>query len=177
MDDEALVAQALDGQPRAFDALVDRYHEGCFRFAWRMLGNAHDAEDVVQETFVRAYRHLGRFDPHRSFHAWLYRILVNRVRTRAGRDRRWAHRVRSDSAAIERAPSPDRNGSWELRDRLQKALARLDPGVREAVVLKLGEGLAYAEISDRTGVSIPALKMRVLRGREALRHDLEEDPT
>ena len=99
---------------------------------------------------------------------------VNRVRTRAGRDRRWAHRVQSDPVAVERASSLDRDGSWELRDWLQKALERLDPAVREAVVLKLGEGLAYSEISERTGVSISALKMRVLRGREALRHVLEE---
>jgi RNA polymerase sigma-70 factor (ECF subfamily) len=177
MDDAELVALALDGSTQAFDALVDRYYEACHRFAWRLLDNSHDAEDVVQETFLRAYRHLGSFRQSGSFRAWLYRILLNRVRTFARRSRWRSERVSTDGEAVAAAASPTRAESVELKDLLQQGLAGLQPSLREALLLKLGEGLAYEEMAELTGASVSALKMRVARARQMLRLGLEHDRT
>ena len=171
--DAALVVRVLDGEPAAFRALVDRYWSAGARYASRMLGNREDAEDALQETFVRVYRALGAYDERRTFRAWLYRILVNECRSlarrRARRDRRFVH----DDGAAERVPSESAERDLDRRDALQRALDKIEPLLREAFLLKYGEGLEYEEISAFTDASISALKMRVKRAREAMRPDLE----
>jgi RNA polymerase sigma-70 factor (ECF subfamily) len=173
MDDAALIVRILDGDRESFGVLVDRYHEDCRRLATRLLGNRDDAEDAVQETFLRAFRGLGGYRERERFRAWLYRILVNRCRTIAGRRARHEARFVSD-------PEPDRHAAdrpgadGELRDALQAALETLPDPLREAVLLKHGEGLDYEEMSRITGAGVSALKMRVKRACEALRPRLEE---
>jgi RNA polymerase sigma-70 factor (ECF subfamily) len=173
MDDAEQVARVLAGEVAAFAVLVDRYHGDCLRFALRMLGDRHDAEDAVQETFLSAYAALGRYRERHLFRSWLYRILINRCRS-VGRERqRRLRRFVEDGEAIERAPAGDHGGDPGLRDALQIALDRLEPRLREAVVLKYGEGLEYREMSALTGTGISALKMRVKRACEALRPMLD----
>ena len=171
--DAALIARVLAGDTGAFTPLVHRHYESCARFARRMLGNSQDAEDVLQETLMRAYLALGRYHERDHFHAWLFRILVNQCRSHVrGRARR-ARRFVDDPSAEAAAKSPG-GDDGALRDALQQALEALDPSSREALLLKYGEGLEYDEISRMTGANISALKMRVKRARDAVKPSLEE---
>lgn len=175
MDDAELVARVLEGDVAAFTELVDRHYRDCSRFAVRMLGDRHDAEDAIQETFLSAYAALGRYREQQTFRGWLFRILINRCRSVARQRRRRHNRFIQDGAADEvaavRAHEPDR----ELRDALQTALDALEPRLREAFLLKYGEGLEYREMSAMTGVGVSALKMRVKRACDAMRPRLEAD--
>jgi RNA polymerase sigma-70 factor (ECF subfamily) len=191
MTDAALVARARAGEPSAAAALVRRYHADCWRFAYRMLGNRHDAEDVVQETFLRAFRALATYHERERFRSWLFRILANQCRTALLQRRRRARWFvvgdRGERALAEAAADDDGSAASALAeaddlarhaatvsDALQGALARLDPKQREAFLLKHGEGMEYAEIARVTGASVPALKMRVKRACDALRPLLAE---
>lgn len=172
MTDAALVARARSGDVEAFGHLVDRYYDDCTRFARRMLGNRHDAEDALQEAFVNAYQALSRYHERDAFRGWIYRIVLNECRRLAARRWRSERRLVHDDVTLERLPGRE-DGAADLRDQLQLSLARLEPILREALLLKYGEGLEYAEMARLTGASIPALKMRVKRARDQMRPLLE----
>jgi len=174
MDDAELVARVLAGDRVAFTVLVDRYEGDCLRFAFRMLGNRHDAEDALQETFLSAYGALGRYREQQAFRGWLYRILVNRCRS-VGRHRQRQQRqfVADGKPHDTEAPTPPAEDPG-LRDALQSALDSLEPLLREALVLKYGEGLEYQEMTAITGAGVSALKMRVKRACLRLQALLEE---
>jgi RNA polymerase sigma-70 factor (ECF subfamily) len=172
--DAALVERVLKGETSAFRGLVDRYWAECARYAWRMLGHREDAEDALQNSFVRAYRSLGEYAERHAFRAWLYRILVNECRSLArGRWRR-ARRLVDDTTAAERRPAPSTERDGDIRDALQRALDRIEPLLREAFLLRYGEELHYEEIATMTGATVSAVKMRVKRARDAMRPELEE---
>ena len=173
MSDADLIARVLDGDPRAFAALAGRHYDGCARLAYRMLGNRQDAEDALQETLLRAYRALGRYQERELFRAWLYRILVNQCRTLGARRARMDGRLVRDDQAGERSAGESSERREELRDAFQVALEELEPKLREAFLLKYGEGFDYVEMSRITGVGVSALKMRVKRACDALRPRLE----
>jgi RNA polymerase sigma-70 factor, ECF subfamily len=165
--DETLVARALAGEAQAFGSLVDRYYDECWRFAARMLRNRSDAEDAVQETFLRAQLALPKYVERDLFRAWLYRILVNQCRTAmVARQRRERWFVTGlDDEARERGrldPEP-------MDPQLERALNELDPPLREAVLLKHGAGFEYRELAELLGIGESALKMRVSRGCAVLR--------
>jgi len=173
MTDAELVVRAVAGDAGAFEELVARHHPACLRFAAHLLGDRVEAEDVVQETLLRAYRSLPRYQERQQFRSWLFRILVNRCRTAAGR----AHTRRLRGAAeLEPGSAIAHDGAdaFELRTRLARAIDGLDALHREAFLLKLGEGLEYEEIARITGASVPALKMRVKRARDQVRARWEE---
>ncbi len=173
MTDAELVARVLDGHAGAFATLVGRYHEGCARLAYRLLGNRQDAEDALQEALIRAYRGLGRYRDQDAFRAWLYRILINQCRTLARRRARLDRRLVHDPAALEQ-PAEDRAARRaEIHDAFQVALDGLEPRLKEAFLLKYGEGLDYAEMSRITGSGVSALKMRVKRACDAVRPRVE----
>ena len=160
------------GDFAAYTTLVDRHYDSCARYARRMLGNSEDADDVLQDTFLQAFRALGRYHERDRFVAWLFRILANRCRSHLRQRTRRSRRFVPDESAgeaIEDHP-PDPSG---LRDTLQRALESLDPLSREALLLKYGEAMEYDEISRLTGSSVSALKMRVKRARDAVRPLLE----
>ncbi len=173
MTDAELVARAIAGDSEAFAELVTRHHAACLRYAAHALGDPMEAEDVVQETLLRAYRSLSRYEERQQFRSWLFRILVNRCRTAAARN--GARRRRHDEAYdADRMVTSDTADTIDLRSRLTRALADLDAPHREAFLLKLGEALGYEEISRITGASVPALKMRVKRARDHVRARWEE---
>jgi len=174
MTDDLLVRRALDGDARAFTALVDRHSAACLRFAARMLGDAADAEDAVQETFVRAFRSLHRYEPRETFRAWVFAILVNRCRTAAFRRGRRRRRFVQDDVAMDAASVEPDALSSEARLELALALDALAPEQREAFLLKHVEQLSYEEMAASTGVGISALKMRVKRACERLQTLLGE---
>jgi len=174
MTDATLVRRVLDGDPRAFTILVDRHLQPCLRFATRMLGGRHDAEDVTQEALLRAYRALATYDPAGSFRTWLFAILVNRCRTSLLQRSRYVRRVVTDEDAMHNAVSGDDAAATELRIEIERALGLLEPDQREAFLLKHVEQLGYDEMAAVTGAGVSALKMRVKRACERLQELLGE---
>lgn len=172
-EEAQLVGAAVDGDESAFRALVDRHYDACLRYATRMLGSRPDAEDAVQETFVRVYRSLGSYRENGRFRGWLFRILVNRCRSAANaRSRRRALSQRSAHLADAGArvePAPRLPVSM---DAVESALGALPDAQREAFLLKCVEEWTYDEMAEATGANVSALKMRVSRARDALRERL-----
>lgn len=173
-DDADLVRRVLEGDPSAYAGLVARHRDRLGRYAVRMLGNREDAEDAVQEAFVRAYRSLAHCEPDR-FGPWLFMILVNRCRTIGGQR---ARREQLLSPAVEgfegtSDPDPAERAAWN--EMVRWAVARLGPVYREALLLKHVEELSYEEMAELTGASVSALKMRVKRACDQLRELLREE--
>jgi RNA polymerase sigma-70 factor (ECF subfamily) len=176
MTDAELVVRTRAGDGEAFGLLVSRYHDACWRFAYHMLGERADAEDVVQDTFLRAYLAIGRYDERDQFRGWLFRILTNQCRNFLTSRGRRTRRFIQDDAAIDSATAPASTTPVGVEDAaLLRALAQLDPLQREALLLKYAEGLEYGEMSAMTGAGESALKMRVKRGSERLRALLGRD--
>lgn len=170
--DAEVVRRVLSGDVDAFGVLVERHRARGARFAQHMLGDPDDAEEALQDAFVRAYRALGRCrDPDR-FGAWFMRILVNRCRTRGARRQRRQQTFVRDEWVLESAAAEPPGVEW--REEIERALARLNPLYREAFLLRHVEGMGYEEMAVLTGARVPALKMRVLRACEKLRVMLEE---
>lgn len=175
MTDATCVHAALHGDARAFAMLVDRHASACLRYATRMLGSREDAEDVTQETLLRAHAALARYDATMSFRTWIMSILVNRCRSALLHRRRRIARVILDEASVERAAVEPSAAGTELRDAIMRAIAQLEPGQREAFLLKHVEQLSYDEMAAVTGSGVSALKMRVQRACDRLQVLLEED--
>jgi RNA polymerase sigma-70 factor (ECF subfamily) len=171
--DEVLVNRVLGGDTRAYARLVERYRDRLGRYAVRMLGNHADAEEVLQDTFVRGYRSLARCRPA-EFRFWMFGILARRCRTYAAQRTRRQSVVVSSDEIVEGAAAvcPPEPTGW--REQIDWALAQLPAEQREAFLLKHVEDLSYDEMERLTGARIPALKMRVFRARAALRELLEE---
>lgn len=177
--DGDLARKAAAGDVLAFETLVERYYADCLRFAVHFLGEPADAEEVVQDTFVRAYRALARYRDRQRFKAWLFSILTNRCRSSRARVQR-RRRVLADYHAepSDSGTRPDAEpGSVEILRRIRAALDELPASQREAFLLHSVEGVGYEEMSAITGAGISALKMRVKRAREQLAEllrDLDE---
>jgi RNA polymerase sigma-70 factor (ECF subfamily) len=187
--DEALVAQAARGNREAFDELVKRYQSRMFQLVRILTSGDADAEDLVQDTFVRAYRAVGRFRGDSTFRTWLHRIAVNVVRTHAARrksrgDRKpLAYSARGepldpghgdDEASIGRVPADDDLENAVVQRRMiDQALARLPPELRLLITLRDIQGLEYREIARITGLPIGTVESRIFRGRRRLRPMLE----
>src|SRR6476660_2334835 len=172
----AVLARAQQGDGDAFRALVERHSRTVFRLAFRMTGNEQDAEDVVQESFLRAYRQLGRFESRANFGTWLYRIVAN-----CSVDLMRAKQARHDqtrSESLDEAselpagdlPGPERLArSSEIAARVQDALAGLSPLERAAFTLRHYEGRSIEEISKTLGLGTSAAKHSVFRAVKKLR--------
>ena len=174
MTDAILVRRVLDGDTAAFTMLVDRHAAACTRFAMRMLGNREDAEDALQDSFLRAYRSLARYEERQAFRTWLFQILVNRCRTAAVRRQRRQRMFLVDDNAVASASVQPAAESTELRAELRRAIDALDPDQREAFLLKHVELLSYDEMAEATGVGVSALKMRVKRACDRMQWLLRE---
>ena len=174
MTDAMLVRRVLDGDTAAFTTLVDRHAAACTRFATRMLGNREDAEDATQESFLRAYRSLARYEERQAFRTWLFQILVNRCRTAAVRRQRRQRMFLVDDSAVAAASVRPAADTDDLRAELQRAIDSLDPDQREAFLLKHVEQLSYDEMAAATGVGVSALKMRVKRACDRMQWMLRE---
>ena len=173
--DAQLIAQILGGDVECFRVLVHRHRDTCTRFAVRMLGSHADADDVLQSAFMRAYRGLSKCRDRERFGGWLYRIVVNECRTFASRQRQRDLRFVNDAEVIDRAEAKREDASAEeMSEQIDFALAKLPVEQREAFLLKYVEEMSYEDMSAATGVSVPALKMRVKRGSDALRRLLED---
>jgi RNA polymerase sigma-70 factor (ECF subfamily) len=181
--DAVTVALARDGDSEAFRELVERHSRAVYRLAHRMTGNAQDAEDVVQETFLRAYKQLGRFESRANFSTWLHRIAVNcsidLIRSRPHRES--GH----DATDLEHlgAMTPDEDTtrtsperlmlSTEVQDRITAAMSALSRMERAAFVLRHFEGQSIEEISRSLGLKANAAKHSIFRAVRKMRLALE----
>jgi RNA polymerase sigma-70 factor (ECF subfamily) len=175
--DGALVAAAIAGDRDAFEALVRRHQTRIVNYAMAIVKYPADAEDVAQETFIRAYRSLTRFRGDSSFKTWLYTIATNAART--GLERRVRrNRLEDESLDDEAAPlaagdvpagGADAETTLVQRESIDRALAALPPDLRIAVVLRDVEGLDYKEIAAATGAPIGTVESRIFRARRRLR--------
>jgi len=183
--DAAQVTRALGGDQDAFRALVERHSRSLFRLAYRMTGNEKDAEEVVQEAFLRAYRRLDRFESRADFGTWLYRIGVNcsldMMRKRKTESSRRVQASGDDPEAgdpldnvVSMEPAPDRMMlSAEVKEKVQAAMKTLSPVERTAFVLRHFEGRSIEEIGKTLGLGAGATKNSVFRAVQKLRRQLE----
>jgi RNA polymerase sigma-70 factor (ECF subfamily) len=181
--DSAAADEARKGNQHAFRVLVERHSQAVFRLAFRMTGNEQDAEDMVQETFLRAYKQLHRFDGRAAFGTWLYRICVNcsldLMRARKGRKEQQAWTTEEDNVnwldqVAAQDPSPERlTQSGQIAGLIEPALKRLTETERTAFVLRHYEGYDIEEIARALGVQANAAKHSVFRAVQKLRRALE----
>jgi RNA polymerase sigma-70 factor (ECF subfamily) len=182
-DDQRLIAQCLDGDTAAFGELVRRYQDRLYNTVYRLVDNAEDAADVVQDAFLNAYQSLDGFKGDSLFFTWLYRIAVNTAISQkrkqrvllsidAGRNGEAVVQPLDESAysqpghALERA---------EQDRRVHQALQRLSPEHRAVLILKDMEGQKYEEMADVLGVPIGTIRSRLHRARAELRELLERE--
>ncbi len=171
--DAALIERIAAGESSALSELMDRHAPGLMRYATHFLQSADDADEVLQDTFVRADRAIRKGVRPEHVSAWLFRITVNRCRSRRRQFWRFVS-GEAGEALIARASTPARAEMTEWRDEISRALALLSQPTREAFLLKHVEGLSYEEMAEVTGAGIPALKMRVSRACERLRELLAD---
>jgi len=180
--DEAAAARAKAGDADAFRVLVERHSRPLFRLAFRMTGNEQDAEDIVQDTFLRAYRRIEKFDERASFGTWLYRITVNcsldLVRARKRRSEQSGSANPEMDDLIQSLPStgatPDRMAmSGEARQRIAEAMEELSASERTAFVLRHFEGMCIDEVSRVLGCRPGAARHCVFRAVQKLRRALK----
>lgn len=171
--DASLVAQVLAGDREAFSFLVRRHQDELYRYARNLRLDHDSAADLVQEAFVTAYTRLGQCSDPARFRFWLFRILRNRCLDFL-RDIRRRSVPLEDVNLVARGTPGDAASGSELRESLARALDTLAPDLREAFLMKHHEGRSYQEMAELAEASVPAMKMRVHRAREALREMLIE---
>jgi RNA polymerase sigma-70 factor (ECF subfamily) len=182
-DDIELIERARAGDTRAFDELVQRYERKIFRLAKNITGNDEDAEDVLQESFLKAYSHLDSFQGESKFYTWLVRIAVNEALMKLRK--RKSDRTVSLDEPVETSDEPvareiavweddpeKKYSQDELRDILDRAVESLKPSFRTVFILRDIEELSTEETAEALGISIPAVKSRLLRARLQLREKL-----
>ncbi|MDQ2950266.1 MAG: sigma-70 family RNA polymerase sigma factor [Acidobacteriota bacterium] len=174
------------GIDEAYEELIERFQQPVYSMVFRLLGNPNDASDVVQDVFLKVFRSVGAFREQSSLRTWVYRIAVNE----AHNHRRWFSRhCRQEvsmenerdgqASSVELARDPGRSPfdlalDNENRMLIERALTRINPTFRTAVVLRDIENLSYEEIAEILQLSLGTVKSRILRGREALRRELTE---
>jgi RNA polymerase sigma-70 factor (ECF subfamily) len=173
MTDRAIIQEVLAGDVEAFSRLVDRHYDRCARIAMRILGNREDAEEAIQDAFLRAFRALASYEDRERFSAWLSRILINQCRTIRTRVQR-REEVFSHLDLADAELFADAEGVESAWPDLERALAQLPADQREAVVLRYSDDLTYEEMARITGAGESALKMRVQRAFARLRALLQE---
>ncbi len=180
--EEKLIKKMAKGDRDAFAELVELYKDKVYQVSYRMLGNAQEAEDVAQETFLRVYANIGNYDPSYKFSTWIYRIATNlcidhlrkrkqvysldkQVEGTDGLD--WHDRL------ADQSPNPEETLlTGELQGQVQQAIESLTPKYRSIITLRYIEDLSLNEISEVLKLPVSTIKTRIHRGREALRKKL-----
>jgi RNA polymerase sigma-70 factor (ECF subfamily) len=179
LTDASAVDRARAGDHEAFRCLVERHSRQIYRLAYRMTGHVEDAEDVVQETLLRAYRELDRFEARSNFGTWLYRIAANcaidLMRTRGKHDRRASGEPDGVlEARADGAPRPDDQAfGIELHRKVEEALDWLSPTERAAFVLRHFEDCSIKDIGDALGLRTSATKHSIFRAVRKVRAVLD----
>jgi RNA polymerase sigma-70 factor, ECF subfamily len=177
MTDQELVLRSLDGDHQAFTELVERYQQAVFNLSYRMLGDSFEAEDAAQEVFLRAYRHLRRYDLERSLKTWLLAIASNHCIDRLRRQRFSKLSIDdllpSHPALASREPGPEESVvRHERQDRLQGFLEQLSPKYRSVIVLYYWYDMSCSEIAETLNTREGTVKSRLFRARQTLASEL-----
>lgn len=176
------IKQVIKGDHEAFSMIVDIYKDKLFHLSYRMLGNRHEAEDIAQEAFVRAYVNIHSYDQTKKFSTWIYRIATNlcidRIRKKkpdyfldsevAGTD---GLTLYSQIATDEKGPEAAVE-SMEIQEVVQREILKLSDKYRVVIVLRYIDDLSIKEISELLNIPEGTVKTRIHRGREALRKQL-----
>ena len=178
--DTDIVARAKAGDEEAFRMLVERHSRAVFRLAYRIAGNEHDAEEAVQETFLRVFRSLDRFRGQARFETWLYRVASNAALDVVRRRQRHQDRQAPlESAAgvplslAGAAPNPERlTHGKQVGGQIAAAMKRLTPSERAAFTLRHLQGLSIGEIGEALGLRSNAVKNAIFRAVKKMRQDL-----
>ena len=184
LEDHRLISGLQAGEESAYERLIERFQAPVYNLAWRLLSDPSDANDVVQEVFLKIFRNIGHFRGESTLRTWVYRIAVNESHNR----RRWLFRHRRGETGIEdtfddndlrekplmdSGETPfDFTMNREAQILLEEGLAAINPVFRAALVLHEIEDMSYDDIADILEVSLGTVKSRIMRGREALRRYL-----
>lgn len=179
-----IVIRVLKGDRQAYALLVEEYKSPIYNLAYRMMNNVADAEDLAQETFLRSFRELPRFDTKRRFYTWLYTISLNLIRNHLKKAGRKTGFSNIDASSDRIHLNEDHDVTVEINDadqlkkekekQLEICLLKLSPELRELLVMRFYQRLSFEEISEITGLSQGAVKMRVYRGLEKLKEMMEK---
>lgn len=176
--DQALVLRVQSGEKQAFDLLVQKYQTRIAKLVARFVRNADDVQDVVQDTFIKAYRALGNFRGDSAFYTWLYRIAINTAKNHLVASGRKSPANSVDAQEVEKYGA----GEWltefatperelfasELKSTVNKAVNDLPADLREAITLREIEGLSYEDIAQVMDCPIGTVRSRIFRAREAI---------
>ena len=186
-DISQLINDALTGDQKAFSAIVGRYREQIYHFVFKMVKDMAQAEDLTQETFIKAFRALASFNSNYAFSTWLYRIAINTSKNRLkSSEYRWKKKTvpiekpegsKGGNPFLEiKDDSPSPVIEFEKKERLRlikEAINSLSEEQNRVIVLRDIQGLSYEEISDITGINLGTIKSRIARGRQELRDKLK----
>jgi RNA polymerase sigma-70 factor (ECF subfamily) len=180
-DDKELVARLQAGDLQALNLLIDRYKDEFYRLAYRLMGNKEDAEEVLQDTFLRAYQKIGTFEGKSKLSTWLYRICVNRCLNRREGLKKFASTKTQDPAVvmgIQNVPATHDTAAEyetaELQQQVACAVARLKPEQRALVSLYYLQGFSCAEIGEILQRPLGTVKTHLFRARNNLKKMLAE---
>jgi RNA polymerase sigma-70 factor, ECF subfamily len=185
LEDTALVNAYLDGETRSFDVLVERYQTRLLNFVYRIVGDRERAEDLVQEVFVRVYRHLGRFDRSKKFSTWIYTIASNlaknelRNRSRnplvlfTSMTKGWEDEERPLEFEDPTSRPDDLFRKRHVRELVESSVAQLPSHHREVFMLREIEGRSYEEIAEITHCNLGTVKSRLNRARNSFAEIIE----
>lgn len=180
-----IVREVKRGNQDAFAELMDLYKDKVFHIAYRMLGNSHEAQDVSQEAFLRAYTNIESYDENRKFSTWIFRIATNLAIDRIRKKKPDFHLedkvggtenldYYSQFASSEELPE-DQIVKLEMQQWIQEEIMHLPPKYRAAIILKYLEDMSLKEISEILNLPVATVKTRIHRGRETLRKRLDAD--
>jgi RNA polymerase sigma-70 factor, ECF subfamily len=179
-DEDLLIVQRVQaGDKLAFNLLVSKYHRRVGRLLTRMVRNQEDIEDVVQETFIKAYRAIGNFRGDSAFYTWIYRIAINTAKNLLVTQGRRPSTLREsneddnetfeDNAALSNIDTPESlYQTKQIGEAVNEAMAELPEELRSAIVMREIDGLSYEEIAEAMDCPIGTVRSRIFRARESI---------
>lgn len=178
-EDYELVLRVQAGDKRAFNLLVEKYHRRVGRLLTRLLKNQEDIEDVVQDTFIKAYRAIGNFRGESAFYTWIYRIAINTAKNLLLTQKRRPSQLNDidgeesetfeDNAALSNIDTPESLYlTRQVAEAVNEAMMALPEDLRDAIVMREIDGLSYEEIASAMGCPIGTVRSRIFRAREAI---------
>jgi RNA polymerase sigma-70 factor (ECF subfamily) len=169
-----IVARVLKGDRQAYAMLVEEYKSPVYNLAYRMTGNSSDADDLTQETFIRAYKYLWRYDSKRKFFTWLYSISLNLIKNHIKKNK-----IISKGVDGIRILSAEQSNSLQDRQFIENHdinvyLLQVPYKLRSLIIMKYHQELSFEEIAQITGKSLSAVKMSIYRGLESLKKMIKD---
>ncbi len=183
ISEETIIRRCQDGDHQAFNLLVQRYQKLVYNFIYRLAPNWRDVDDLAQEVFIRVYKSISMLKEAKQFKSWLHRIVINLYYDEIRKRRRVKEVDLEDNPKIEaevlHTASSGNNPIRSLEEKelervLQKAMNRLSPDYKVAIMLREIQGLSYEEIAQTLKCSVGTVKSRIFRARELLKEELRE---